>query len=408
MDFLDILKKVKEGGAFKDYDPPLSTLSLEDVKAEIAAAVLPETPNPAYGDGDLEMAKKQLGMELRIPAYPGDQVLRFAAPVITGLGVHIPQELMDAQGKAFFDAIRLYMPDPDMLKWVGHYFGGDFLASEGFHTLAKAITYRDPNSPRIDRATLDNELSFKLDDERRVVRDRRVFTKDEIAEAIHFSKNDPSLMMAVIAFQSLFMQYMNEFANAVEHSDGILNEQERQRAGKFAANLKRQYMTDNFVGNMLPAIVIHHRAHDSEYKEPFTLDDFSKGLHFINMNGSFRHDVETPDGQAKVKLACPFQQMIYKTSRISKEGHPHAAEGTTIYNVYLAVKEALAKENPAALGAADMFIAKAYTMLETMETGTKPSGSAPPSLHGVTPASSALPNLGQMPKLSNKSSELSQ
>ena len=370
MNFPAILRKVKSSGAFNDFDPPIAEIPLEDVKREINTATIHTAPNLAYALGDLETAKNQPHMDLRVPRYPGDQVLRFAAPVISVLSVHIPQALMDAQHKAFFDAIRLYMPDQDMAEWTRHYFNGDFLASASFAKLAGDITFRDPYSRRIDRATLDNDLSFKLDDLGRTVCDRRVFTQNELIETVRVSKDHPALIIAVLAFQANFLEYITEFGTASETSENILDPRDRERAVKFSKNLKRQYLTDNFVGNMLPAIIICHRTHDPNYAEAFTEKDFTEAVHFINKNGAFRHDIETPDKKTTVKLSCPFQQMFTKTSKISLKDDILGKDGSSLFQIYQSINDQIAAGHAPALKAVGLFKDKAMAMLQSVQEHT--------------------------------------
>lgn len=317
MNFIDVLTDIRANGAFadKDYTTIAGDVDIEGLREAIRSAEIPPGNNPGFGPGDLQTAKAQPDMTLGIPKYPGNQVLRHAHPVASreGLGVVVFQGLIDAQREAFADGMRLYMPLRHMKQWVKEYFGGDFIASEAFQTLARIITYRNPYSPRIDRATLDDELSFDLSHPERVSRERKVFTRKELTHAI---RQPPSVAIAVLAFQSLFLQYIIELGKVIETDNVILTPEEKYRGARFVANLKRQLATDNFLGNLLPGITVNHAVK----KHPTYIEaDFTAGAKLTDKNGAFVHDVVQSDGST-LHLECPFKRTLLNVSKISLDG----------------------------------------------------------------------------------------
>lgn len=321
VDFAALVNTMQQAGAFADYPRPL-------------------------GGSDASA----LGPNFHNPRFPGDKAFILGSNAVKE-GTNIPQDLADANKRAFMDAVNTFMPMETTAQWMHEYFSPEknFIHSKQFRSFVTDLS----TTPAVTRNLLDSELTMKLDDKQRSRDDQHLFTPEEIHITRRVSEAVPAIPLAIVAYQASLVDYLGHLDKAIG-SSRTLSMQEKKRGHDIVGKLKEGFAAKGTIQHMLPAIATHyHKNHGQNTGEPSTEQDFREGIHFMMKNGSFRQTVPYRDNTDEVRFSCPVQPFIGKSSATSLENGPSDSPavssqfGVALYHIYREA-DAKLKESPQA------------------------------------------------------------
>lgn len=333
VDFPALVEKMRANGAFDDYPEPLGD-------ASVLAGYSPAQINEHL---------------LHIPKYPGDRSYGASAFSIRKFGDVMSQELTEIKMQSVMDGLHHYMPQDVMAQWMHEYFTKPHLLQDtNVLKLSQKMTFPSQTLPHL---RLDASLSFQLDVPQRSRRDLKLFTQDELVYGNALASHQPALPLAILAYQSAFLGYIERMKAAVEANDH-LSPEHKTRAKVNLALYQNQWSGDNFLERFLPSIaVVHHRNHAGDASAPLTQQDFNEGVIFAAKNGVFRRDMVENNGTV-IEHRCPAQQTITRAASVRLDdpttvvGEGHAASvkdslGVGLFHIYREVEKAVAQERAA-------------------------------------------------------------
>lgn len=323
VDFDALVKRMKTDGAFDDYPKPLGTTN--------AASV---------------------GQGFHNPRFPGDRSYGLGARQIKEGVANIPQDLVDAQNTSTKDAIKHYMPDEQIGKWMHEYFTGDFMGSKSFRKHVSDIHHIQYQP----FAMLEGQHTMKLDAKERHRDDRKMFTPEELALALEVSKKQPALAIAVMGYQTSFIGYLDKLEGAIGRSTEL--DKKQRKNGKEAVHwLRDLWRNASFYSVILPAVATHYvQNHNGNMDEKLTQKDFNDGMQFISRNGAFHQVVPYADNSGQVDVKCSAHRILNKTSAIAIGDGAEAPDahspmvpqlGTALFHIYREVDKTIKPDSKA-------------------------------------------------------------
>lgn len=323
VDFDSLVKRMKAEGAFDDYPQPLGSTN--------AAS---------------------LNRGFHNPRFPGDRCYGLSVRLIKDAPVNLPQDLVDAQNTSTKDAIRHYMPDEQIGKWMHEYFTGDFMASRPFRSHVSDIHHIQYQS----FAMLDSQHTMRLDAKERQRNDRKMFTPEEFQLTLQVSQKQPALPIAVMGYQASFIAYLDKLDGAIGRSTEL--DKQQKKKGKEAVHwLRDLWRNASFYSVILPAVATnYYQNHNGNTDEKLTQKDFNDGMQFISRNGAFHQVVPYSDNSGQVEVKCSAHRILSKTSAIAIGDGADAPDahapmvpqlGTTLFHIYREVDKTIKPDSKA-------------------------------------------------------------
>lgn len=325
IDFSNTMERLRAAGAFTPYENPMDATHIDP---QLTPIRMPG--DTAYNNGPMWLQKFE---------------------------VNLPEQLIKEQRKSFVDAINIYFPTALVGRWMHQYFADDFLNSHSYRLVDK-----ETRLPKLEymkggffTKPLDDKFSFKLDIPERAVRNRQLFTYREMETALKVLEAHPELTVAMEAYQAAFVGMVMKMEGAVQYHDDQSNPAEKEQATKILESLRRQYVTNNFMDNFLPAIALYYNHnHGGDLSAKPTKEDISEGMKFAWKNGAFVNDVKAPDRQMR-GFSCPAKSSIMLHSAnplVSEDIETNPLNvgmdaGAAISHIHDRVAELMEKDDPA-------------------------------------------------------------
>ena len=159
---------------------------------------------------------------------------------------------------------------------------------------------------RIGSRFQDAELSFQVKGVDRRSHVRALYTRDEQIAALQLARDHPSVVLAIIAYQSVIQDYLAALRAAF---DAIAGESPsiRDGLGDFDKYIK-EWASPNFTVELVPALAIFLRLREDSsegitQERAIDAELFRDAVNFIVANGAFRHWIMIPADVAREREA---------------------------------------------------------------------------------------------------------
>jgi hypothetical protein len=146
------------------------------------------------------------------------------------------------------------------------------------------------------------ELSFQVRGVERRSHVRALYTREEQIAALQLARERPSVVLAIIAYQSVIQDYL---AALRETFDAIARESAAVRDGlKDFDRYIKEWASPNFTVELIPALAIFLRvredsSEDAKQGSAIDAELFRDSVNFIVTNGAFRHWITIPADVAR-------------------------------------------------------------------------------------------------------------
>ncbi|MBY0408397.1 MAG: hypothetical protein K2Q01_11965, partial [Rickettsiales bacterium] len=282
----------------------------KDKKPNFTALVSEMAANGAFDDYPAPLGKTravEIDPDFHNPSFPGEGCYGNGPKVMKKWRIDLPADLIMAQRQSFKDAIRHYMPEQAVGKWMHSYFAKDFTKDKAFRQVLASVKL--PN----DSYGLDDQLSLKLDAPERSRHDRKMYTQTEIRLTAKICQQVPALALTVIAYQASHLAYLTELGKAIS-ADKTLRKKQRKRGEDVVKVLAQNWSNNNFMHNILPAVALHYyENHNRTIGEKPTEKDFADGMQFAVNKGMFRNEEQTSSGEVR-EFVCPAKGIVTRMS----------------------------------------------------------------------------------------------
>lgn len=275
----------------------------------------------------------------------------------------VPQALVDQLRKNIATANRLLLPQRQVMLYFHERFTDDgTFSSRGMKAALKTF------SPYVRSHALPDELSFQTEGVDRTSKSRELFTQEEYLAAVELARDDPAIVLTIVAYQGTIQDYLTELGNVfgglAYHPGYPVNEQDFEHYKEFMEN----WNTSNFTDELVPAITVllakaKRENPDVPKQSLLTRELFQDAVDFIIRNGAFRHFVTVPgyvavDGKQRVnKFLCPA------TSTIRHQ----LLDGTLLHNIYTVTSGRIQEGDAAAIELANTIGTRAEATLQRRE-----------------------------------------
>ena len=274
----------------------------------------------------------------KIPLYPGDRLFIGQAASVARK-MKIVQKMIDAHEKSIRDSLKFYAPPHIMQAFEQSFVTTDFLRNPSFLCLLKGCYFP---SPFFDGDTyLPDELTGHWEAPgRNHLPHRILYTSQEIFLAKKICMAIPEIAITLLAFQSSFIEYMQQLRLAILQDTSFLTEKERGRGIKVLDEEAFQWQADPLMKKFLPSVTGHYYLnHQGDLSQPPTEQDFNAGIGWSVRKGAFAHEA------GGNKINCPASKTILQTASMTLFSTPETPEnerargfGSLLYALYEACK----------------------------------------------------------------------
>jgi len=210
------------------------------------------------------------------------------------------------------------------------------------------------------------ELSFQIKGVERRSHVRALYTRDEQIAALQLARENPSVVLAIIAYQSVIQDYL---AALRETFDALARESVSIRDGlaDFDRYIK-EWASPNFTVELIPALATFLRLREDssdEAQQDRAIDAelFRDSVNFIVTNGAFRHWITIPAAVAREHEARVDHFLCPAVGTIREQ----TMDGSLLEALYTTVGEKANAGDGAVLAFLEKIQAEASTKLTESE-----------------------------------------
>ena len=280
----------------------------------------------------------------KIPLYPGDRLFIGQAASVARK-MKIAQSVIDAHEKSIRDSLRFYAPPDVMNTFEKIFVTTDFLRNASFRNLLEGCFF--PSHFYDGDIYLPDELTGNWEaPERNHLPHRILYTEQDVFIAKKVCISIPEIAIALLAFQSSFIEYMQHLRQAIADDPEFLTEEERARGIKVIDEEAFQWQADPLMKKFLPSIAGHYyQNHKGDFSEPVTEQDFNEGMGWPIRKGAFAHMVGSN------RINCPGSKTILQTASIDifsdtvlSENEKPRGFGVLLHSLYQACKRQFSQD----------------------------------------------------------------